>query len=365
MKLPTLKHAGPALLLATVMGIAGCAEAVPNGRAAGPIGADLETLTVAPEGVVRERIWDGVVEAVDQATLSAQTPGRVQELPLDVGDTVEAGQIVAYLTDIEQRSRQRQAEANLRSAEALLAEVELSYERTARMVRDELMPQAAYDQIKARRDTARAALASARAAVREAGEQVAYTQVRSPYAGVIAERLAEVGEAVGAGQPLLTLLSEDRFRVQVRIPQSEAASVREFGRGALLLDDGRRIEAERVTVFPRADAATHSVRVRVDLPPLRPAPMPGSVAKVAFALDEVERLLLPASAVRQRGEVSMVYVVGPEGELSLRQVRPGHRYGDRIEIVAGLAAGERIAANPVAALSRRVAQRQEAARDGF
>src|SRR5699024_6221495 len=144
------------------------------------------------------------------------------------------------------------------------------------------------------------------------------------------------GESVGLGQPLLSLLSLDHLRLHEDVPQSEIAGVRRYGRAAVILADGSRLEAERVIVFPQADARTHSVRVRVELPQGDSGLQPGSIAKVMFSLDDEERLLVPVSALRQRSEVSGVYVVGPEGEVSLRQVRPGHRYGDRIEILAGL-----------------------------
>lgn len=348
----------PAALLAVTL--AGCSDNAPSGGQSAAAQPPLETLLVARERVAHERVWDGVVEAVDRATLSAQTAGRVQELPVDVNDVVKAGQIVARLTDVEQRSGQRQAQAGLRSAEAALAEARLNFSRVEEMVKEGLMSQAAYDQAQARLDTARAALEGARAAVREAGEQVAYTQVRSPYSGIITARLVQVGEAVGAGQPLLALLSLDHLRLQVDIPQSEMAAVRAHGRAAVLLDDGRRIEAERVVVFPQADPKTHSVQVRVELPRQETGLQPGTIAKVAFILDDAERLLLPISALRQRSEVSAVYVVGPAGSVSLRQVRPGHRYGDRVEILAGLQEGEQVAADPVAALTWLAAQRKGA-----
>lgn len=347
----------PAVLLATLT--AGCTDhAQPVTQSGRPAAPHLETLVVAPEIVAKERIWDGVVEAVYQATLSAQTAGRIRELPVDVNDIVQSGQVVARFTDVEQRSGKQQAEAALRSAEAAYAEAQFNFTRIEQMLADELVSRAAYDQALARRDAARAALAAARAAVSGAGEQVEYTLVRAPYAGIVTERQVQVGEAVQPGQPLLSLLSLDRLRLHVEIPQSEVAAVRAHGRAVVLLDDGRRIEAERVIVFPQADPATHSFRVRVELPEQETGLQPGAIAKVAFVLGETQRLLLPASTLRQRSEVSTVYVVDADGVVRLRQVRPGHRYGDRVEILAGLTEGERVVKDPIAALTWLAAQRK-------
>jgi len=199
----------PAVMLAALgMACSQGEQPLPQSRVMTPY--PLESLLVQSEQLAHERIWDGVVEAVHQATLSAQTPGRVQALPVDVNDVVESGQIVTQLSDIEQRAGQRQAQAGLRTAEAALVEARLHFDRVAQMVSDGLMSRAAYDQAQARRDSAVAALEAARAAVREADEQVQYTTVRSPYAGFVTERHVRIGESVGLGQPLLSLLSLDQ-----------------------------------------------------------------------------------------------------------------------------------------------------------
>jgi RND family efflux transporter MFP subunit len=196
--------------------------------------------------------------------------------------------------------------------------------------------------------------------MREAGEQVDYTVIRAPYSGILTERHVQVGEAVQPGQPLVSGLSLDRLRVAVDVPQGDVLAIREHGRAWLLLDDGERLAADRVVVFPYADPDSHSFQVRVELPQARTGLHPGMTVKVAFMLGQGERLLLPAGAVVRRSEISGVYVVGTDHAVRLRQLRLGHRYGDRIEVLAGLAAGERVAADPAAALAWLAAQREAA-----
>ncbi len=92
------------LVLAAALALGACGGEAPAGKAAPAVTPPLETLVVARESARRERIWDGVIEAVNQATLSAQTGGRVLELPFDVDDYVPAGAVVARFTDVEQQS---------------------------------------------------------------------------------------------------------------------------------------------------------------------------------------------------------------------------------------------------------------------
>ncbi|KFN42010.1 efflux RND transporter periplasmic adaptor subunit [Arenimonas metalli] len=345
------------LAVLVAVALAGCgAEPVAPGDAP-PVA--FETLVVEARDSARERRWDGVVEAVNQATLSAQTAGRVLELPFDVNDYVEAGQVVVRFTDVEQVSAQRRASAAVNAAQAAAAEAEADFKRTEELVAKQLLARASLDQARARRDAARAALEAARAGVSEAGEQVDYTVIRAPYSGILTERHVEVGEAVRPGQPLVSGLSLDRLRINVEVPQSDIAAIREHGAAAVRLPDGRRIEAERVVVFPYADPATHSFKVRVELPQADTGLQPGMTVKTAFKTGEARHLWVPRSALVTRSEVTAVYVVDARNRVALRQVRLGHRDGDAVEVLAGLADGDRIAADPVAALAHLAGARDD------
>lgn len=337
--------------------LAACGDKTPLPVASAPV--DFATMEVAMESSPRERAWDGVVEAVNQATLSAQTAGRVLEIPFDVNDYVEAGQVVIRFTDVEQLSASRRASAALSAAQADAAEAELAFGRTQALVAKQLLARATLDQARARRDAARAALESARAGVSEAGEQVDYTVIKAPYSGILTERLVEVGESVRPGQPLVSGLSLDQLRVNVEVPQSDIQAIREHGTATVILTDGRRIDATGVVIFPYADPKTHSFRIRVELPKASTGLQPGMTVKTAFKTGETERIVVPAAALVSRSEVTAVYAVDPANRVSLRQVRIGHRAGDRVEVLAGLSAGDRIAVDPLAALAYLTARRAE------
>jgi hypothetical protein len=120
-------------------------------------------------------------------------------------------------------------------------------------------------------------------------------------------------------------------------------------RKALVYADGRRIESTAITLFPAAQPETNTFRARIELPKDVHGLSPGMFVKVGLVVGESERVLVPVSAVVQRSEMRAVYVVAPGGRVSLRQVRLGHVRGDRVEVLAGLADGERIALDPVAA----------------
>lgn len=308
----------------------------------------LETATALYESAPLERMYDGTVEAVNRATVSAQTAGRIAELFYDVDDYVEAEAPIARFTDVEQRARLRQTEAALAEAETRLREAEDELRRTEVLFEQNAGTRREFDQAVAARDAAAARLSAARSAVTEAAQQAEYTLVRAPYAGIVTERHVEVGEAVTVGQPLMSGLSLEALRVTVQLPQEAAARVRQFRTAAVITGEGR-VAPDGLTIFPIADPATNTFTTRVELPPGQFGLYPGMFVKVAFVVGEARRLLVPTAALLRRSEVTGVYVIGDSGEVRLRQLRVGNEFGDRTEVLAGLADGERVALDPVAA----------------
>ncbi len=296
----------------------------------------------------RERFFDGTVEAVNQATMSAQTAGRVAEILYDVDDYVEAGAPILRFTDVEQQAALRQAQAALREALALANQSDEEFRRIADLVETGVASKREYDQALAGREAAAARVSAAQSAVATAEQQLEYTLVRAPYAGIVTERHVEVGEAVGIGQPLMSGLSLEALRVVVDLPQQAAALVRNYRQASILTAEGR-VEALGMTIFPFAHTASNTFRVRVELPQGQFSLYPGMFVKVAFLIGESERLLVPSEALLRRSEVTGVYVVGPDNAVRMRQIRIGNSFAESTEILSGLREGERVALDPVAA----------------
>lgn len=330
----------PALMLAaTLLGLCGAAD-----------GNTLASVTVEPATVSRETAFDGVIEAVNQSTVAAQTSGRVVELPFDVGDYVEKGAVIVRFTEAEQRARVKALEAAAAEAKARLDEAQLAYNRTKEVYAKRLIAKAALDNAAADLDAARARADAARAALAEAREGLAYTTIRAPYAGIVVARHVQLGETVTPGTPIMTGLSLEHLRAVVEIPQQHIGPLRKHRKARVILPDGRSVEASELRIPPSADPATHTFRVLVTLPEGAHEVFPGTLVKVAFVSGEEERLLIPADAVVRRGEVTGAYVVDEKGRVSLRYLRLGTPAADgRVPVLAGLVAGERVATDPIAA----------------
>lgn len=330
-------------------GAIGCGhEVVPAAAAKAP---PLATATVQPARIPLERAVDGTVEAVNQATLSAQTSGRIAAIFYDVNDVVPAGAVIMRLEGTEQRATLAGAEASLIEARARDAEAAASYQRIADMYARHVVSRSQLDQATANRAAAAARLAAAEAGATTAKQGVGYTEVRAPYGGVVTRRLVEVGETVAPGTPLMTGLSLKDLRVNTYVPEAVLAQVRALRKAAIYVAD-QRVEATGMTIFPEAATASGTLRARLDLPAGALNIAPGLYVRVGLVIGETLRILVPTSVLVEQSEVTAVYVVDMHGYVSLRYVRPGHRVGDQTEILAGLAPGERIALEPAAAAAR-------------
>lgn len=338
-----------------LLGVAACTSPPPE-QAVPPPPAALETLTLAATPVARVQIWEGQVEAVERATLAAQTGGRVARLEVDVGDVVEEGQILVRFTEVEQRSAQRQAGAELAAARARAEEAAAALTRAESVHARRLAAQAELDRARAAHDAAQAALAAARAGLKRADEQVGYTAIRAPSGGVITARHVEPGETVAPGQALLSGVSLERLRLVLDLPQRLVAQLAPDTPVRVVLADGRRLEATALSVFPQADAATQTVTVRLSLPEGVAGLKPGMSVRAEFELGADTALLVPATALARRGEVQSVYLLREDGAVVLRQVRSGRQLSQGVEILAGLAPGDTVARDAVAAAAARRAQ---------
>jgi len=328
-----------AFLLLAIGGLAGCGKSAPAPEAASAAGAALATMTVGAQATPDEVMLDGVVEAVDQAMLSAQTAGRVAEVHADIDDRVQAGQLLMRLRASEQVAGLGQARAALQAAEARDAQARAQHDRIRDMYERKVVSRATYDDAVPRPGGPAPNLAAARAAITPAPERAAYTELRAPFAGVVTARRVQVGEAVSPGMPLLGVASLDSMRVVAEVPQSVAASA-QGARSANVYVGEQRIAAARITMYPSAEPQSGTFRARFELPEGAPHLAPGTYAKVGLVVGEAHRTLVPATAVVERSELRAVYVVTADGRVGLPQVRLGSPGGDPCEGHSGLRGGE-------------------------
>uniref|UniRef100_A0A832I6D7 Efflux RND transporter periplasmic adaptor subunit n=1 Tax=Eiseniibacteriota bacterium TaxID=2212470 RepID=A0A832I6D7_UNCEI len=331
---PAALRAAAALALAAAL--AGCARggsAESGGRGnRGPQALPVAAAEVRPRDLVRSVTVAGAVEPLRVVQVNAQMAGTVVAVHVEEGRHVRAGERLAELDA-------REATAQLARARAILANAEAAYARSAQLAAEGLASGSELDEARAARDIARAD-------VEVWSTRLAFSRIEAPVAGVVTAKRVERGGAVTAHQPLFEI-AEDGPRV-VRVRVSELDVVRlEPGRAVSVQLDAypqARIEGRIRRIFPSADAASRLVPVEVAL---GPAPggvevRPGFLARVEFPLERrAAALAVPAPAVGVSEGETFVYVVVAD-TLVRRPVETGLTAEGWIEIVRGLAAGERV-----------------------
>jgi len=311
---------------------------------------------VAAQGDSGSTPFEGVVEALRQTTMAAQVPGAVVALQARAGDRVRAGQPLMH---IDARAAEQTAAAGAAQARAARAALEVAsreFERQQRLFAQGYISQAALDLADARFKTAQAEASAQLANAAAAKAQSDLYVVRAPYSGVVASVSVVLGDMAMPGRPLLTLYDPAALRVTAAIPQTAAARL-----GGPLAPQAEipgaaagLVRPVHVQLLPTADAASHTLELRLDLPPDTDA-APGMFARAWLPGSDRgagtgdARLFVPSQALVRRSEVTAVYVVGRDGKPMLRQVRPGRSEGSQVEILSGVAAGERVALDPQSA----------------
>jgi RND family efflux transporter MFP subunit len=332
----SLKHVLCSALLPLLL-LFGCGDDGPqrgNSRGSLPaVEVAIETLAVRP---VPSRVeLAATLQAAKQTTIAARLSGQVAVMPVEVGSRVKRGDLLVELDAAEVAARANSAETLLDRArrdlerEAQLLELEASTRETVRRLREQVK--------------------LAEAAAVEARTLLSYTRLRAPFAGTVTARLVEVGDLASPGRPLLQLEAA-ALEAVVAVPEQAAGDLAVGRRLPLNVPAaGLQLDAEISEIAPTVEPASRSVRIKLALPH-KPSLHSGQFARVRLPGGTVQRLTVAASSLKRNGQMEQVFVA-ELGRARLRLVRSGVRLtgddnAERIEILTGLRAGDRVVLDP-------------------
>ncbi len=324
-----------------------------------PLAGAAALATAEVQGGAAQRVdlqsFDGVVEPVRQATLASQVAGAIVSLSVKAGDTVRAGQ---ELVRIDARAASQNAQASAAQVDAARASLTVAgkdFERQQQLLQKQYISQAALERSQAQFDAAKAQVQALEAQSQAAQTQQRFYVVQAPFAGVVSEVPVTVGDMAMPGRPLLILHDPSALRVTATVAQSAVPRSLDTLQFELPGWSGASglMNASGAALLPLVDAATHSAQIRFKLPTLTGV-VPGMFARVWLpavggAAGSTERLFVPSAAVVRRAELTAVYLVDAQGRPALRQVRLGRVQGERVEVLSGVRAGDKVATDPQAA----------------
>ena len=309
----------------------------------------------------------GYTYARARAAVGAKIIGRVVELPVDEGDTIAAGDIIAVLDSEDLQASVRLAEASLNEARARLADAEREFARQADLVEDRLTSQALFDAALTQREVALAQVGTAEARLNSAQATLDYTVVRAPIDGVIIERNIEMGEMVAPGGftsqqstgSIVRIADPASLEVEADINESYIARLQLGQRASIRVDAVPDFEysGRLRQIVPTADRQRAVVQVKVSIDNIDERLVPDMSCTVTFleeGIDETEliqppKLLVPEQAIQYAGGAVFLFQVD-DGQLRRVRVALGEASDGRVEVLEGVQGGETIVSRDVSSL---------------
>jgi RND family efflux transporter MFP subunit len=377
------------IVLATgVLSILGCSK----NETAQARGRDAAAKPVTPEVVRLEKVKRavelvGTLAAVDQVTISSEADGKVSRILADLGDRVRAGQTLIQIDREKQQYTLDQQKATLeralaqlgapdpqhlppaektpdvQKAAADLAQAKQAFERTNELFKRTLVPQqmlddagtalqskqASYDLALQNAKNLRASIQASEASMKLADRQLRDTEIRAPFDGYVEKRLVNLGELVKTQMPVMAVVRVDPLKVIAEIPEKMAPWIHDGQPVQLLVDayPDRTFTGSVSRISPAVNTATRAFPFEALVPNKDAVLKPGTFARVHIESGKVDDVLtLPYATLQYRYGVNRVFVI--EGDkLVARELKIGERIGDRVEIISGVQAGDRVASNDV------------------
>lgn len=269
----------------------------------------------------------GSVESERTAVIEAKVSGTVADVKVRPGERVAAGDVLVLLDAPEVTARRDQALAQYERAEQ-------EFTKYQQLIASKAISQLDFERVESE-------FRRATAALEEAETMVNYTMIGAPFDGVVARRMADPGSQAAPGRGLLMLEDDTRLQFAAEVPEGLVNSIM-LGQSLHVVLDvlGKPISGEVVEISPSADRASRTFLIKIRLPQVQGL-RSGQFGRVRVPLTETGVLTVPSDAIVRRGQLEMLFMER-DGRASMRLVRSGRIFGDRIEIVSGLESGEHV-----------------------
>jgi membrane fusion protein (multidrug efflux system) len=305
------------------------------------------------------------VQAFVEAPILARANGYLKRWDVDIGEHVEAGQLLAEIDTPEVDQQLEQAKAEVAQADANLALAKSTAERWADLLKTASVSEQETAEKQADFELKKADLEAARANLHRLEDLKSFARVTAPFAGTITARDTDLGQLIVAGnaRPLFRLAQTNPLRVYVHVPQTLSRAI-EVGQGAELTISelpGRKFEAKVVRTAGAMDPSSRTLLAELQVNNPKNEILAGSYAQVRFNDTQGDpTLTLPANTLLFRSQGMQVGVVDSGGKVQMRTVKIGRDFGQTLEILDGVTAADRVVMNPsdslVSGMTVRVAE---------
>lgn len=336
-----------ALIALAIVGVA-CSSSEESGiQQERPIPVPIQTAGLG-QGTASHR-FSGTVTSDRTVNLSTKVMGAITQLDVEEGDYVKKGSVLVRIKDDNLQAQKNQVESSMLEAKAALKNVETNYHRLQALYEQESATKKELDDISTQYEMAKAKVKTLESKLREIEDMLDYTVLRAPFNGYVVSRMASEGDMAGPGQPIITLEQENMMKLRITVPESEISlfSLNDTVRvdvKAAGYQDGTGVVAN---INQSGNRGSRQFSVEVRLPGLEKDSgiKSGMFAEVGLVTTEDRAIVVPRSAIVERGQLTGLYTLNDDSEVVLRWVRLGDASGDNVEVLSGLSEGESFVAS--------------------
>ncbi|MEW5746779.1 MAG: efflux RND transporter periplasmic adaptor subunit [Nitrospirota bacterium] len=322
---------------------AGCSDKVGPGavEVKRPVVTGVALTTITPATVDDFYETSGTVKAKTVSAVASRTMGTITAVRVREGDRVRAGQVLMTIDDRDMAQRVQAAERAVEAAQQQKALEDITYQRYRKLLDEKAVSRQEFDEVETRRTVAELGYERAKAQLREAQVGQGYARITAPTSGVVVEKKADAGSMAVPGVPLLVIEDTSSFTVEAQVDERLSGSLRAGMPVEVAIDaTGQRLTGAVSEIVPAVNAQSRTFLVKSAI--AGPALRTGLYAKVRIPVGAKEVIVVPQQAVVEKGQLTGVYTVDARGIVTYRLVRPGKKHGGMVEILSGIAPGERV-----------------------
>lgn len=286
----------------------------------------------------------GTLNPFEEVTVSAEIEGVIRSVKVEEGSQVSKGMLLAAIDDSDYSLEVKRAEATLRQAEATLENTKLEFKRKDALYKEELVTKQQYDDVTTRLSLAEAEVERAKASLSLAKLKLSKTKIISPLACVIKEKRVSAGDFVRNGTPMFVIIQPNPLKLRFTVPEKDVGRLKTNQEVMLRVDGFAETEFKgRVNiVFPNVEEKTRTLQVEALVSNNNGLLKPGLFSKVIlYTAGERDTIVVPVTALLYEAEKVRVFVT--EGDRAKeRVVKLGSKYGELMEIIDGVKAGEKV-----------------------
>ncbi|HET6842632.1 MAG TPA: efflux RND transporter periplasmic adaptor subunit [Candidatus Angelobacter sp.] len=315
-------------------------------------------ISLTAEPASDELVLPAQLQAYVEAPIYSRTNGYLLRWYKDIGSQIKKGELLADIDTPEVDQELSQARATREQVRAQLELAKSSAERWISLRKSDSVSQQEVDQQISAYTQAKANLAASEASVRRLEELESFKHIYAPFSGVLTQRNTDLGALISAGSTsqtkgLFNLAQVDPLRVYVSVPQTYSPTIRAGMSTYIEMEEfpGQKFPGKVVRSADAIDPATRTLLTEVDVPNKQGHLLPGSYAKVHFAVPvRTTRITVPVNTLLFRSEGPRVAVVGQDNRVHLKTILIGRDFGANVEILGGLDPSDKVVINPADSL---------------